>query len=83
MAGVSAESQRLRLEAVSSLGAGGLGEVTLWVDGQLLRRLTASPYQAWWPLEIGVHEAWAEAVTANGERLVSERVRFEVKADTP
>jgi membrane carboxypeptidase/penicillin-binding protein PbpC len=80
---VSGETQRLRLEAVSTTGEGGLLEVTLWVDGQVIARLTHMPYQAWWPLTTGIHEAWAEAVTQDGERLASERVGFEVKSDSP
>jgi 1A family penicillin-binding protein len=76
--GVSAETQRLRLEAVSASGEGSLNQVTLWVDGNLVARLTASPYQAWWPLAVGKHEAWAEAVTVDGERVKSAVIQFEV-----
>jgi membrane carboxypeptidase/penicillin-binding protein PbpC len=80
---VSGETQRLRLEAVYTPGGVGLREVSLWVDGQMVARLTQSPYQGWWPLTSGVHEAWAEAVRQDGVRIVSERVRFTVNVDTP
>ena len=80
---VSGETQRLRLEAVSPAGGGSLREVTLWVDGQMVARLTQPPYQAWWPMTPGIHEAWAEAVTRDGDRLTSEHIRFEVKGDSP
>jgi membrane carboxypeptidase/penicillin-binding protein len=80
---VSGETQRLRLEAVSQASGSGLREVTLWVDGQMVGRMTQPPYQAWWPLAPGIHEAWAEAVTKDGERIVSEYLRFEVKGDSP
>jgi membrane carboxypeptidase/penicillin-binding protein PbpC len=80
---VSGETQRLRLEAVYTAGGVGLREVSLWVDGQMVARLTQSPYQGWWPIISGVHEAWAEAVRQDGTRIVSERVRFEVRSDTP
>jgi 1A family penicillin-binding protein len=76
---VPGETQGLRLEAVSTTGGGSLREVTLWVDGQVVSRLTQPPYQAWWPLSPGIHEAWAEAVTRDGEHIASERVQFEVR----
>jgi len=80
---VSGETQRLRLEAVFTARETGLHEVTLWVDGQIIARLTQPPYQAWWPLRTGFHEAWAEGVTQDGLRIASDRLYFEVKADTP
>jgi hypothetical protein len=49
----------------------------------MVARLTQPPYQAWWPLTTGVHEAWAEAVTNDGEKVTSELIRFEVRGDTP
>jgi 1A family penicillin-binding protein len=80
---VSGETQRLRLEAVFAAGEGSLREVTLWVDGQMIARLTQPPFQAWWPLTIGIHEAWAEAVMNDGDNVTSEIIRFEVRGDTP
>jgi membrane peptidoglycan carboxypeptidase len=80
---VSDETQRLRLEAVFAAGEGSLREVTLWVDGQMVARLVQPPYQAWWPLTTGIHEAWAEGVTQDGEQLTSEHISFEVKGDSP
>ena len=80
---VPGETQRLRLEAVFAAGEGSLREVTLWVDGQMVARLTQPPYQAWWPLTTGMHEAWAEAVTNDGDHVTSEIIRFEVRGDTP
>jgi penicillin-binding protein 1C len=79
---VGSGTQRLRLEAVYE-GEVGLGEVTLWVDGQMVSRLFQSPYQAWWPLAIGMHEAWAEGVMLDGMRVASDRIQFEVKGDIP
>lgn len=75
------ETQRLRLEAISTTG--NLQEVTLWVDGRLVARLTQSPYQAWWPLTLGQHAAWAEAVTWDGQRIASLKVEFTVRGDEP
>jgi 1A family penicillin-binding protein len=79
---VSGETQRLRLEAVYSGGEASVREVTLWVDGQMVARLSQPPYQAWWPLSIGFHEAWAETIAQDGSHIASERIRFEVKGDS-
>jgi 1A family penicillin-binding protein len=80
---VPGETQRLRLEAVLTASEGSLREVTLWIDGQRIARLTQPPYQAWWPLTTGMHEAWAEAVTSAGVIVTSEIIRFGVRGDTP
>jgi 1A family penicillin-binding protein len=56
-----------------------LPQVTLLVDGQRLVKLHAPPYEAWWPLVPGIHEFWAEATGAGGERLESQRVQIEVQ----
>ncbi len=74
--GYAAEAQQVRLEAV---GISSLKSVTLWVDGVKLAVLSAAPYEAWWPLAVGRHVAWAEAVLSDGTRTTSERVSFEVK----
>lgn len=73
---VPADSQRLHLEAV---GESGLQEVTLWLDGEKLAALAAPPYEAWWALQPGEHQAWAEGVTADGEIMRSEVVSFNVE----
>jgi hypothetical protein len=70
-----ADSQRLELLAA---GEAGLQQVTLWVDGILVATLDQPPYQAWWPLQAGSHQAWAQAITASGETLTSPVVTFEV-----
>ncbi len=69
-------AQQIRLEAV---GAPGLQSVTFWMDGVQLASFSAAPFQAWWPLAVGKHEAWAEAVLEDGSRVTSERINFEVK----
>lgn len=78
---VPEEMQRLRLEVVSSEPESSLLEVTLWVDGQMLARLTQAPYQAWWPLVPGIHEAWAESQTINGEWMTTKHAMFEVRGE--
>lgn len=71
-----AEAQSIRLEAA---GEPGLSRVTLWVDGSQLAAPDSPPYEAWWKLEAGFHQAWAEAMRPTGERIVSQRVPFEVR----
>jgi hypothetical protein len=69
-------AQRLLLEAIT---APGLRQVGLWVDGQLVAQLEAPPYQAWWALQPGRHQAWATAISADGEQVSSEIVFFTVE----
>jgi hypothetical protein len=68
-------AQRLLIQASAPSGA---TDVTLWLDGSPLARFTAPPYETWWPLEAGEHEAWVSAVTAAGEPLESPHARFTV-----
>ena len=73
---VGPDAQRIVIEAV---GEGELGEVALWIDGQLLVSFDQAPYRLWWPLTVGTHEAWAEAVRKDGGKVTSERVVFSVE----
>jgi hypothetical protein len=57
----------------------GLGKLSFWVDGQRLASLANDPYQAWWTLSKGVHQAWVQTILESGETLTSEIVTFEVK----
>jgi penicillin-binding protein 1C len=74
--GLPLANQQIRLLAV---GAGDLTRVTLYVDGQALAGLDAPPYQAWWPLSAGAHEAWATGARPDGTHVESAHVRFTVK----
>jgi penicillin-binding protein 1C len=74
--GTDPETQKLLIEVI---GDAGIGEVTLWMDGDLLGRFDREPYQVWWSLVVGAHEVWAEGIGEDGERVVSEVVRFEVE----
>jgi penicillin-binding protein 1C len=74
--GLPLASQQIRLLAV---GAGDLREVTIYVDGQALASLDAPPYDAWWGLSAGAHEAWASGLRLDGSRVESAHVRFTVK----
>jgi len=73
--GMPSDAQRIRLQAV---GEAGLREVSFWVDGALVARLSEAPYEAWWMLQPGFHRVWVEAVRQNGERVTSPEVTFEV-----
>jgi hypothetical protein len=54
-------------------------QVTIYVDGQALASLDAPPYEAWWGLSAGAHEAWASGMRQDGTRVESTHVRFTVK----
>jgi hypothetical protein len=56
--------------------------VTLYVDGQALANLDAPPYQAWWVLAAGSHEAWASGLRQDGARVESLHIKFTVKPQT-
>jgi 1A family penicillin-binding protein len=71
----SAQSMQIQVGA-----AEGLGQVNLWLDGKLLTRFSAPPYQFLWQLTAGSHELWTTAVSADGSlRQESAHVHFEVK----
>jgi penicillin-binding protein 1C len=69
-------AQRLRLEAA---GDSDLQHIRLYVDGSLVGAVQHAPYEAWWPLSLGQHTAWAEATRPNGEKVTSQTIIFEVK----
>ncbi|HEX9028303.1 MAG TPA: penicillin-binding transpeptidase domain-containing protein, partial [Anaerolineales bacterium] len=71
-----ADQQKIAIQAA---GEAGLREVTLWVDGNMIARLVSAPYQTWWSLAIGSHQAWAEAIRQNGEKVTSQVVSFSVR----
>jgi penicillin-binding protein 1C len=75
-----ADAQRARLEAV---GESGLRQVTLWLDGEMLAAFDQAPYQFWWPLAPGEHQAWAEGTRSDGTQVISPRVTFTVEDGRP
>ncbi|HLF72852.1 MAG TPA: penicillin-binding protein 1C [Anaerolineales bacterium] len=68
-------SQQLQIEVAVG---GGISQVTIWVDGNLLTTLSSPPYQAWWTLSAGEHRFWAEGVNAVGETVKSDVVTITV-----
>jgi penicillin-binding protein 1C len=74
--GLDPETQKLLLEAIGEVD---LKQVMIWVDGNLIGSFENTPYQAWWQLTIGQHEAWAEGLLEDGTNVVSESVIFNVE----
>jgi penicillin-binding protein 1C len=74
--GLDPETQKLLLEAI---GEANMEHVTIWVDGNMVGSFDQEPYQAWWSLVVGQHQAWAEGVLQDGTNVTSERVTFTVE----
>jgi len=55
-----------------------LRQVTLLVDGQPLATLTHPPYQALWPMAVGVHNFGVRGVDVEGGEIEGNRVTIEV-----
>jgi hypothetical protein len=51
------------------------------MDGIALTSFKNEPYETWWPLTVGMHQVWAEAITSNGDKVMSEKISFEVKGE--
>jgi len=68
-------SQQLQIEVAAG---GGISEVTIWMDGNLLATLSSPPYQAWWSLIVGEHQVWAQGLDVNGEMVKSDIVTITV-----
>ncbi len=63
---------------VQVLAGAGLGQVILYMDGQVLERFTAPPYTHWWQLQAGTHVFSAAAVGSDGHVVESEKVEITV-----
>lgn len=73
---LDAETQKLLIEVVGDVG---FSQVSVWVDGEMIERFESEPFQTWWSLTVGEHQAWAEGIREDGETVVSEVVRFEAE----
>lgn len=69
------DMQRIQLEAATDLE---VQEVQFWIDGIQIATVNEPPFQAWWMLEPGSHQVWAQAVTQDGEMILTQPVSFEV-----
>jgi hypothetical protein len=76
---IPAEMQRIEVSARLN-GTGASGDVTLLVDGQAIGTFARAPYRALWPLAPGEHAAQAVGVDANGQRVESNVIQFQVQA---
>jgi len=74
-----ADAQSLELAARLS-DATPCAEVTFYIDDAPVGTDAEPPYQVMWPLQVGEHRAWAEAVLPTGERLRTEVRLFTVLA---
>ncbi|MCC7119362.1 MAG: penicillin-binding protein 1C [Anaerolineales bacterium] len=68
-------AQQIPIQVSVSAGA---TQIAVWVDGSLYATLNEAPYEAWWPLSIGEHRIWVEAVNGNGEKIKTEVVQVTV-----
>ena len=55
-----------------------LRQVTLLVDGQPLATLTHPPYQALWPMAVGVHTFGVRGIDVEDGEIEGNRVRIEI-----
>lgn len=72
-----AQVQALEVSA-RPVGGVGLVEVTFYLDGNVVGRVSEPPYRVMWPMEVGEHRVWAEASLPAGGTLASEVRRFTV-----
>jgi membrane peptidoglycan carboxypeptidase len=70
------ESQQITFSAVSGAT---MREVSFVLNGKVEATLTEPPYQYFWTLAPGQYTLEVVGVTASGERVSGEAVRFEVK----
>ena len=69
-----------QLEVVASGAPGlGLGEISLWVDGEQYHIWPRPPYRVLWPLSLGVHEFRVQALNVRDETVCSAPVRITVQ----
>lgn len=69
------DAQRLRLVAS---GPPGLHDVTFYLDGTPIGKVSGPPFETWWTLEIGEHTVHVTGVTASGKLISSEERPFRV-----
>ena len=74
---IPAEAQQVVVAARPADGVS-LRQVTLLADGRPLATLTRPPYQALWPMAVGVHIFTAVGVDGEGNEIEGNRVTVEV-----
>jgi hypothetical protein len=69
------QSQQIPVQAESRQA---LTSLSVIVDGNVFITLTSAPYRTWWPLTVGEHRIWLEAVTAEGQVLTTPPITITV-----
>lgn len=73
-------SQRIQLNVITPLET---VRLSYWLDGEQLVMLEEAPYSYWWELSAGAHELWAVAELADGQRINSPIIPFQVDDFVP
>lgn len=74
--GLPPEGQKLHIVAA---GPPGLRDVAIYLDGELLTQIPASPFETWWVMSTGEHSVYATGLTADGRLLKSAETPFTVR----
>ncbi len=69
------QSQQIPIQAESRQA---LTSLSVIVDGNVFITLTSAPYRTWWPLTVGEHRVWLEAVTVDGQILTTPPITITV-----
>ncbi len=69
------QSQQIPIQAESRQA---LTSLSVIVDGNVFITLTSAPYRTWWPLTVGEHRIWLEAVTVDGQILTTPPITINV-----
>lgn len=69
-------AQRIHIAAASRAT---FTQVSIWMDGQEVATFDGlPPYETWVELTPGEHQAWAEGILADGQRITSQQISFTV-----
>ncbi|MBI3174597.1 MAG: penicillin-binding protein 1C [Chloroflexi bacterium] len=69
------QAQQIPIQAESRQA---LTSLSVIVDGNVFITLTSAPYHTWWPLTVGEHRIWLQAVTTDGQILTTPPVMVTV-----
>jgi 1A family penicillin-binding protein len=67
--------QQLPIETAAGQGVTG---ISLWVDGRQLGNCASAPYLLWWQLSTGMHQFWAQGVSADGQTVKTNIIQISV-----
>jgi penicillin-binding protein 1C len=72
---LATQAQRIHIAALCDTK---VNVISFWMDGEEIAQANQPPFETWWPLEVGLHQVWAEAQTTDGGFISSEVVSFKV-----